>query len=1276
MIFISYRISDSLDLVGRLDDSLTRAFGAEHVFRDKTRLQAGKDWTTQLEENAKTRLVMLVVIGLTWHTVKVPDGELKDFPRLYDEDDWVRREITLALKARKIILPLFLTGATMPEKKWLKGCGLARLHSKQGLPLQSTNYDTDLAKLIAELRVHCPKLPERSPLVPTVPPSRPPKEKRPRVVSTLKATTHDGRDPRMHDPEGAAFDKTTRKSWIVDELETEKLEAFLSMKGTVSCLPRNRAPYLSRTDKLECLGLMRDKLLTTGAVLCFATPSKLVGEFGASQLQMTIYSTTKGAVSSRNEITPHFGNLLTLYDEAMSWVINKLPKNGRVGSTQRDDSEIPQEALREAIANALVHRDYEHQTYRDQPTRIDLYEDCLEITSYGHLPEPLTAEKLNDPTSLIVPIRRNPNIALVFQCMSHVELNATGISRMRKAMLDAELPAPLIDTSQQGTVVVRLTRPLMRGRGSEGSRERPTPPELDGTSPPPQSSAKVWRPGVIYPLQPAPHFSGRKELLKDLTAWAVAADDPNRVVALVAAGGTGKTAIAERVLASLNIHTVAGVFVWSFYEDPKTEAFLRAACEYFFGEAPKETGGLLERLQLGLRTNNLPHLLILDGLELVQATGTTGRPRGELENPLLKRFLRWLAAGLGTRAKALITSRFPLPDLADWKGHGFRPIDLADIDPLAARAILRRWGVRGTDAALNALSGSVHQHALTVDVLGSYLGTFHSGDPTQAPSFDPQFLADTDPKTARLHRVLTSYAEKLPPRERDLLARLSVFPRGVGVDVIGYMIDAGGDVAGTLVGCGQFELLKLLERLQELGLVFRYDAGGAPAFTAHPFLRGFFEKLLGVNDPKKIHEAVRAKLAAGLEERPEKSPTDLAELDRYERLIEVTRLAGDTQQAFDLYAFGLGNFEHLGKVLGDNARGLRVLVGFSADGTPAAASLTLSDRERGLLVNDWGLFAVNLGDLSTARQIYSIITNNIFTSNRSVVDIGLRNNVDVESLAGRWPLAREAASTSVRHAELTHEDSELRPSYARFAMAMAQLGLYTEARHHFSKATECQSEPMLYANLGVWEAEWKLATGDRRGALIQTEANQKICRRLRWTRDLALCEIVFGLCALPDDPEQARTHLNAAREYASRTGNIEVTLRCYHLTAEIARHERKLDVALSEALDGIQLADSCGFGRWSLDIRTELAKIHLAAGELAKAIEPAEWVLKQSEKSECQYAWGVADSLHLLGVAHARMRGKANKAKARDYLQRAVEKRRAIEHGELKESEDELQMLQ
>src|SRR5262249_34520098 len=159
--------------------------------------------------------------------------------------------------------------------------------------------------------------------------------------------------------------------------------------------------------------------------------------------------------------------------------------------------------------------------------------------------------------------------------------------------------------------------------------------------------------------------------------------------------------------------------------------------------------------------------------------------------------------------------------------------------------------------------------------------------------------AAADPKAAKLNRILTHYAEKLPNAERDLLARLSTFPRGVTVEFLGFLIDAGGQVAGALVRGNPIRLLRLLEQLRELGLVSRSDPPQGAPFPAHPFLRAYFRALLGVTSPEEIHEAVRARLAPSLEARPEHKPTEPALLDRYEALIEHTRLAGRAEEAFE-----------------------------------------------------------------------------------------------------------------------------------------------------------------------------------------------------------------------------------------------------------------------------------------------------------------------------------------------------------------------------------------
>ena len=138
-------------------------------------------------------------------------------------------------------------------------------------------------------------------------------------------------------------------------------------------------------------------------------------------------------------------------------------------------------------------------------------------------------------------------------------------------------------------------------------------------------------------------------------------------------------------------------------------------------------------------------------------------------------------------------------------------------------------------------------------------------------------------QAAKLNRILAGYAQNLSDNERDLLIRLSIFPRGVSVEILGYLIAAGGEIAGALVGFGQSRLMRLAKRLCTLGLVYTYNLRNTITYTAHPFLREYFRELLGV-PPEKIHESVRGKLAVGLETKPDNKPRDRETLDRYEAL--------------------------------------------------------------------------------------------------------------------------------------------------------------------------------------------------------------------------------------------------------------------------------------------------------------------------------------------------------------------------------------------------------
>jgi len=788
----------------------------------------------------------------------------------------------------------------------------------------------------------------------------------------------------------------------------------------------------------------------------------------------------------------------------------------------------------------------------------------------------------------------------------------------------------------------------------------------------PASVARSWSPLFCHALQPAQHFRGRVAHLRDLVAWLESPVTPDRVVSLVAMGGTGKTALAHEALYRARFSGRAGIFVWSFYEDPHTDAFLRAAYLYFTGDATAPSGGMLERLQMAL-SGDAPHLLVLDGLERVQSEGGTRR-RGELEDPQVKRLLRALAGGAGN-TRALVTSRFPLTDLDEYTGAGHRPISLDDLDLSVALDVLRAWGVHGDDATLASaiapLAVNEVYHALSVAVLGSYLGNFAGGDPSRAPDFSLAEAAEVDdPKARRLSRILGQYAKVLQAAERDLIARLSLFPRGIEIELLCWIAEAGGAIAGALVGLSEHKLMVQLDRLRALGLVFRYPTDGRIIFSAHPFLREFFRNLLGT-DPESVHESVRARLAPSLEAQPTAPPSDPKMLDRYELLIEQTLLAGRTQEAFDLYWFRLGNYENLGRVLGESARGLRILERF-VPGDNFLCIEPLLVRDRSALVNDLGLFAKNLGDLARARSASGHgRALDASAGDRRNESADVQNLADIELLAGRFPQALEVSETTLSLARAAEDGRYVMLSLAYRATSRFALGDTAPAEADFARATELGGAP-LYSHRGIREAEWKLLRSDRVGALAQTEANWGTCGQNGWGDDLCRCNTLLARLLAPDDPAKAGRHLEEARAFASRSGVVELQLRSFHAACELCRCLIAWAQSIAEVQAGILLADTCGYGKYSIDLRLALAETLLAAGDPRQALPYARAALDRSEAPNCQYAWGQADGLHFCGLAHLRL---GERELARQRLTAALALRERIGHGRTEETRRALGQL-
>jgi len=142
--------------------------------------------------------------------------------------------------------------------------------------------------------------------------------------------------------------------------------------------------------------------------------------------------TTKAVFVDRREYT---GPLWEQIDEAFQFVLRNIHLGATiVGIYRQDVYEIPPDAIRELIINAMVHRSYlDHGTIQ-----VAVYDNRLEITSPGKLPMGQTMERMKEGYSKI----RNEAIAHAFAYMNLIEHWGSGIPRIIDKVKAAGLREP------------------------------------------------------------------------------------------------------------------------------------------------------------------------------------------------------------------------------------------------------------------------------------------------------------------------------------------------------------------------------------------------------------------------------------------------------------------------------------------------------------------------------------------------------------------------------------------------------------------------------------------------------------------------------------------------------------------------------------------------------------------------------------------------------------------------------------------------------------------
>ena len=147
------------------------------------------------------------------------------------------------------------------------------------------------------------------------------------------------------------------------------------------------------------------------------------------------------------------GSIQEMLDGAMQFVNRNMhtktiidPNTGK----REDRTDYPITALREAILNALVHRDYSVHT-EGMPIQITMYEDRIEIKNPGGLYGRIKIDQLGK----VQPDTRNPIIATELEVLKVTENRYFGIPTIRRAMQEYGLPQPEF-LEERGSFIVKL----------------------------------------------------------------------------------------------------------------------------------------------------------------------------------------------------------------------------------------------------------------------------------------------------------------------------------------------------------------------------------------------------------------------------------------------------------------------------------------------------------------------------------------------------------------------------------------------------------------------------------------------------------------------------------------------------------------------------------------------------------------------------------------------------------------------------------------------------
>lgn len=193
------------------------------------------------------------------------------------------------------------------------------------------------------------------------------------------------------------------------------LEQSLTFEAATMQFAARNVPFDST--KMQTLGMISSDGIYTNVALL------LSDQCNSTIKAATFSGIDKSVFQDRREFA---GSLFIQMDELYAYLdMRNKTKATFKGLYRTDIRDYPEEALREALLNSLVHRDYSFGA----STLISVYDDRIEFVSVGGLPAGIEL----DDIMLGLSVCRNPKLAAVFYRLELIEAYGTGIPKIMNA---------------------------------------------------------------------------------------------------------------------------------------------------------------------------------------------------------------------------------------------------------------------------------------------------------------------------------------------------------------------------------------------------------------------------------------------------------------------------------------------------------------------------------------------------------------------------------------------------------------------------------------------------------------------------------------------------------------------------------------------------------------------------------------------------------------------------------------------------------------------------